>query len=150
MRRSTLILECPQMTNVPGSIFRIFQTGLYDNKAGKQWYGIDTRCAKSRYDYSEVASKQGTKKTYYKAGETFSIDRGHLNPSGKWKPVSSELLWNKSSSLYIDDFCPGKMLTESKKCLGCQWVLKGYYFSMIEGTPHCIIHLHLHELHACR
>lgn len=101
------------MTNIAVSISRIFQTGLYKYyEDGTQWYGIDTRCAKSNYPYSAVASKQGTDKTYYKAGRTFSIDRGHLNPSGKWKPVSSELLWNKSRSLYTDDFCPGKILIE--------------------------------------
>ena len=71
---------------------RIFQTGLYDKHGGKQWYGIDTRCAGSKYKYSAVASTQGSDKTYYKTGRTtFGVDRGHLNPSGKWKPVCSEL-----------------------------------------------------------
>jgi len=92
MRRLALILGCPQMANVSVSIFRVFQTGLYDNDNGIQFYGIDTRCARSRYSYSAVASTQGTDKTYYGAGKTFRVDRGHLNPSGKWKPVCSELL----------------------------------------------------------
>ena len=77
---------------------RIFQTGLYDKHGGKQWYGIDTRCAGSKYKYSAVASTQGSDKTYYKTGRTtFGVDRGHLNPSGKWKPVCSELFSALSS-----------------------------------------------------
>jgi len=70
-----------------------FLSGLYDkDDDGTQWYGIDTRCARKSYPYSAVAFTQGTEKTYYRAGNTFKIDRGHLNPSGKWRPVSSELL----------------------------------------------------------
>jgi len=60
----------------------LYEHGLYDNDNGIQWYGIDTRCAWSRYPYSAVASTQGTDKTYYRAGKTFRVDRGHLNPSG--------------------------------------------------------------------
>ena len=79
------------MANDPVSAF--FQTGLYDkDNDGAQWYGIDTRCARKWHPYSAVASTQGTDKTYYRAGKTFKIDRGHLNPSGKWRPVCSELL----------------------------------------------------------
>ena len=57
------------MANVAVSIFRTVQTGLYDKDIyGTQFYGIDTRCARSRkkediYSYSAVASTQGTDKT---------------------------------------------------------------------------------------
>ena len=87
-----MILGCPQMANVPVSI----SVGLYDKQDGKQRYGIDTRCAVSDTEYSAVASKQGSDRTYYKTGQTFGVDRGHLNPSGKWKPVCSELLNKKT------------------------------------------------------